>query len=600
MTAVTVLGAACGGGADSNPVPVMLEGDIYAIAETPVTYGDVYPAYAAVNHTNGLSIFFTSEGPYITCPGSNETVGHFFRGYLHEEALQPPPARLAVSGNRIDYERGPFSEWYVNKASGLEWGFALATRPVGRDSTPGRVVLSFSQRGGPAPDGYGTSFKLTDGSGDTIVDYGGLYVYDVTGQRLPIRLTGHEEGFSILVDDAQAVYPITTHPQWIQQERLEAFDAEAGDDFGLSVALSRDTAIVAAPNDTVSAGVAGGSAYVFVRVGDAWTQQHKLEASAAEAGDAFGLSVALWDDTAIVGAPNDITSAGVGAGSAYVFVRNGNTWTQQQKLEPEDPAADDLFGFSVAIYGDTAIIGAMRDDTEAGPVAGSAYVFVRNGNTWTQRQRLGPADAVPGDQFGNAVSIHGDTAIIGAHHDDSNAGSAYVFVRRGGLWTQHQRIEASDGSDNDLFGISVGIWEDTAIVGAFLDDTSSGGQNAGSAYVFVRNGDSWTQQHKLEASDAASLDQFGFSVAVSGDVAVVGARQDATYADGAQAGSAYVFVRSGDTWSQQQKLEAKDGARDNLFGYSVGLSEDTVIVGANQVDTAAGANAGSAYVFDGP
>ncbi len=156
--------------------------------------------------------------------------------------------------------------------------------------------------------------------------------------------------------------------------------------------------------------------------------------------------------------------------------------------------------------------------------------------TRTQQQKLEASDAAANDAFGFSVSVSGDTAIVGAHIDDttggSNAGSAYVFVRSGTTWTQQQKLEADDDAANDLFGTSVSISEDTAIVGAILNDTTAGGSAAGSAYVFVRGGTTWTQQQKLEANDAASGDQFGISVSISRDMAIVGAHQDVTIAGG--------------------------------------------------------------------
>ena len=371
----------------------------------------------------------------------------------------------------------------------------------------------------------------------------------------------------------------------MEQQKLTASDGRGGDTFGFEVSISGDTAIVGAYED-----YGQGSAYVFVRSGTTWTEQQKLTASDGAAGDSFGLPVSISGDTAIVGAHRNDDN-GSSSGSAYVFVRSGTTWTEQQKLTPSDGAAGDNFGHSASISGDTAIIGAMADD-DNGSASGSAYVFVRSGTTWTEQQKLTASDGAAVDYFGITVSISGDIAIVGAHKSDTpgfDSGSAYVFVRSGTTWTEQQKLTPSDGAAGDIFGNSVSISGDTAIIGAYGDDDN--GSDSGSAYVFVRSGTTWTEQQKLTASDGAASDWFGFSVSISGDTAIVGA-----YEDDSGEGSAYVFVRSGTTWTEQQKLTASDGAASDSFGRSVSISGDTAIIGAFGDDDD-GSNSGSAYVF---
>ena len=196
---------------------------------------------------------------------------------------------------------------------------------------------------------------------------------------------------------------------------------------------------------------------------------------------------------------------------------------------------DDRFGGSVAISGDTVVVGAPRDD-DAGFDSGSVYVFVRSGTTWTEEAKLTASDAAAEDEFGVSVALSGDTALVGASGDDdagSGSGSAYVFVRNGTSWSQQVKLTASDAAAEDGFGASVALSGDTALVGASGDDGT--GVSSGSAYVFVRNGTSWIQQAKLTASDAAAIDYFGYSVALSGETALVGA----PFNDGV--GSAYAY-----------------------------------------------------------
>jgi hypothetical protein len=406
----------------------------------------------------------------------------------------------------------------------------------------------------------------------------------------------------------QAVSPLTFAPLLTGQvAKLTASDAAGDDEFGWSVASSGDTAVVGAYLDG-DAGSASGSAYVFERNRDgtdAWGQVAKLTASDAAAFDNFGNTVAVSGDTVVVGANGD-DDGGDASGSAYIFERNqggADAWGQVAKLIASDAAADDQFGRSVAISVDTIAVGARWDD-DNGSASGLAYIFERNqggADAWGQVAKLIASDAAAGDEFGTAVAISGDTIVAGARWDDdagNASGSAYTFVRSGNAWEQIQKAAAADAATDDQFGWSVAISGDTAVVGAYLDD--DGGNESGSAYVFERNqsgADSWGQVAKLTASDPAADDQFGWSVAISGDTVVVGAYLDDD--GGSDSGSAYVFERNqggADTWGQVAKLTASDDAADDNFGWSVGISGDTVAVGAVWDDDG-GSDSGSAYIF---
>ncbi|MDO8749562.1 MAG: prepilin-type N-terminal cleavage/methylation domain-containing protein [Dehalococcoidia bacterium] len=384
-----------------------------------------------------------------------------------------------------------------------------------------------------------------------------------------------------------------------QSAKLTASDGAANDKFGYSVAISGDTAVVGARFDDFGGNIDQGSAYVFVRSGSAWSQQAKLTASDGAAYDKFGGSVAISGDTIVVGAFAADVGGNTYQGSAYVFVRSGGAWSQQAKLTASDGAAHDHFGLSVAISGDTAVVGANGADVGGNTAQGSAYVYVRSGGAWSQQAKLTASDGAARDEFGLSVAISGDTAVVGAYSADvgsnGNQGSAYVFVRSGGAWTQQAKLAASDGAVSDWFGFSVAISGDTAVVAAKTDDVGSNADQ-GSAYVFVRSGTTWSQQAKLTASDGAAEDYFGVSVAISGDTAVVGAYWDDVGSNTEQ-GSAYLFLRSGGAWSQQAKLTASDGAVSDYFGVSVAISGDTAVVGAHGDDVGSNTDQGSAYVF---
>jgi len=396
---------------------------------------------------------------------------------------------------------------------------------------------------------------------------------------------------------------------WSQQQKLTASDAEASDDFGISVSISDDgnTAIIGAQMEDTTATNAG-SVYIFTRSGTTWSQQAKIQASDAEASDQFGSSVSISDDgnTAIIGAQYEDTTA-TDAGAAYIFTRSGTTWSQQAKIQASDAETNDYFGFSVSISGDgdTAIVSAYLEDT-SGTSAGSAYIFTRSGTTWSQQAKIQASDAAANDYFGWAVSISddGNTAIIGAWREDTtatDAGAAYIFTRSGTTWSQQAKIQASDAEASDNFGLSVFISGDgdTAIIGAPTEDFSSLTNN-GAAYIFTRSGTTWSQEAKIQASDLETGDYFGHSVSVSddGNTAIVGAVYEDT--NGSNAGSAYIWTRSGTTWSQKAKIQASDAEAGDNFGRSVFISGDgnTVIVGADNEDPSSTTDAGAAYIFE--
>jgi len=375
-------------------------------------------------------------------------------------------------------------------------------------------------------------------------------------------------------------------------------DGAAGDWFGISVAIDGDTMVVGVPFGDDFSGIEDiGSAFVFTRTGTTWTQQAKLTASDGAADDQFGYSVAIAGDTIVVGSHFDDDN-GSSSGSAYIFTRTGTTWTEQAKLTASDGAAVDGFGFSVAIANDTIVIGANEGDA-GGSNSGSAYVFtLSTETTWTQQAKLTSSDSVGGDNFGNSVAIAGDTIVVGAYRDDDNgtdSGSAHVFTRTGTMWMEQAKLMASDGATYDVFGRSVAIAGDTIVVGADEYDFDNN-LSSGSAYVYTRTGTTWTEQAKLTASDGAAGAWFGYSVAIAGDTIVVGAIFD--NAKGFESGSAYIFTRTGFTWTQQAQLVASDGGIGHGFGISVAIANDTIVVGAWAADDEFGRDTGSAYVYD--
>ncbi len=357
----------------------------------------------------------------------------------------------------------------------------------------------------------------------------------------------------------------------VEQAKLTTDDPEAGSYFGSSVVVSGDTALVGALGDSGNDQYQG--AYVFARAGEAWTEQAKLT---VEDGDVtwFGAAVALSGETALVGQGNYPLplSEGPQVQGAHVFVRSGSAWSQQARLLPGDwpPASMGGLGFgeAVGLEGDTAIV--------LGQQGGAAYVFQRSGAAWTEQGKLVPSDAPVVGSVG-AVSLSGATAIV------SSAGAAHVFQRSGAIWSEQAKLVTTDAEP--CFGFAVALLGDTAIVGAPCE--ADAGTNFGSAYVFVRQGTTWSEQAKLTASDAAPQGQFGSSVAISGETVLVGAK-----GFGERTGHAYVFQRNVATWSETARFGASDGVPNDGFGRSVSLSGDTALLGAGNHDV----TPGSAYV----
>ena len=398
--------------------------------------------------------------------------------------------------------------------------------------------------------------------------------------------------------------------------KLTASDAVADDRFGHSVSVYNNTAVIGAfYND--DNGTNSGSAYVFEKNSTSgnWTQTEtvKLTANDAAADDRFGYSVSVYNNTAVISALYDDDN-GTNSGSAYVFEKNSTSgnWTQTEtvKLTASDAAAGDYFGRSVSVYNNTAVIGAFLDN-DNGTRSGSAYVFEKNSTSgnWTQTEtvKLTANDGAVNDYFGHSVSVYNNTAVIGAYLDDdngTNSGSAYVFEKNStsGNWTQTETVKltANDAAADDWFGYSVSVYNNIAVIGAHLDDDN--GLNSGSAYVFEKNSTSgnWTQTEtvKLTANDGVAGDYFGYSVSVYNNTAVIGAYQDDD--NSSNSGSAYVFEKNSTSgnWTQTEtvKLTASDAAVDDRFGHSVSVYNNTAVIGAYQDDDN-GFSSGSAYVF---
>jgi trimeric autotransporter adhesin len=652
-----------------------LESARYSIRPSEHDAGQTFTASNAAHH---LRASFSPEGLELT--GESWRAAWRLQSVDYGKHRVPVGlAQLAANGNRIELERSNVEvlEWFVNGAAGLEQGFTLKRQP-GELTQGERLRLTIAVDGDlrPSVSGDGQEIQLWGTGNKPLLRYGHLLVTDAKGRRLPARMgvsqeEDHPRSVWLEVLDTNAEWPITIDPTFSQEAYLKASNTETGDRFSF-IAISGDTVVIGAPfEDSNTTGVNGdglnnlapdaGAAYVFVRNGTLWSWQAYLKASNTEAGDQFG-AAAISGDTVLIGAPGEDSNAtGIGgdesnnlaadSGAVYVFVRSGTTWTQQAYLKASNTDADDLFGTVVAISGETAVVGAYSEDRAGKGVnpresrklaaeSGAAYIFVRNGTTWTQQAYLKASNTDSNDVFGLSVAISGDTVVVGAPFEASGngkqqnnsafqAGAAYVFVRNGTIWTQQAYLKASNAEAGDTFawGSGLAISGNTIVVGAVGEASNATGINgdqtnnlassAGAAYVFERNGTTWTQQAYLKASNSQAGDRFG-SVAISGDVIVVGAGLEAsnsTGVDGDQAnnsvpmaGAAYVFARSGAIWAQQAYLKASNTGAGDLFGGMVAISGTTVAVAARDEDSSAtlvdgdgsdnsAADSGAVFVF---
>jgi hypothetical protein len=368
-----------------------------------------------------------------------------------------------------------------------------------------------------------------------------------------------------------------------QQARLSSPVQISGAYFGNTLSISGDTCVIGSPGVDP-----GGKAYVYVRDGTNWVLQADLLSIDNEPDDVFGASVAIDGDRIAVGAPGD-DDKGAGAGAVYIFERTGTNWVQTVKLAAADGAQGDGFGGMLDLSGNTVAAGAPYKSTYRGAV----YVFAGAGSSWHQEGKLTHASIQQADYFGERLAMDGNTVAVGVYrHAISStktyAGAVFVYARTGTNWVFQQKISPADVADQDVFGRWLDIDGDTLVASSPWDDEN--GRNSGSTYVFRRDGLSWTEQRKLTAPDPAEGDEFGRGVAIKGDLLVLGAFNDDD--KGKDAGSAYIYERDGIGWRLARKIYARDAAPGDYFGQDVAISGQTVLVGANVKD-----GWGAAYIF---
>lgn len=556
--------------------------------------------FRAGNPAQGLRVEFSRAG--VTVASGSGRAQFSLVGFGRPDALAAlGGSRPVIRGNRVWYRRAGLTEWYANGPLGLEQGFTVTGRPR---AGAGPLVVSLSLAGNLRPRRERGSLLLS-GAG-ALLRYGGLRVVDARARALPSWFSVRDRHISIEVDDRDAAYPLHIDPFIQQGSKLLGSGANGNADQGFSVALSGDgnTALIGGPHDKDS-----GAAWVFTRSGSTWTQQGpKLVGTGANGDATQGYSVALSRDgnTALIGGPND---QDVG-GAAWVFTRSGSTWTQQgPKLIGDNFVGRARQGSSVALSadGNTAVIGGPQDNF----FVGAAWVFVRSGSTWTQQgSKLVGSGANGNSRQGYSVALSGDgnTALIGAPFDGRGSvgepGAAWVYTRSGSTWTQagSKLVGRGGAGGEQAEGTSVALSADgkTALIGGPGDNLNQSG-SVGAAWVFVPFNASrsiWIQQgSKLVGTGAATPTQEGTSVALSadGNMALIGGPED-NYLTGA----AWIFARSGSTWTQQgSKLVGSPAPEVAAQGTSVALSGDgnTALIGGPYGP--GGSAPGATWVFAG-
>lgn len=378
-----------------------------------------------------------------------------------------------------------------------------------------------------------------------------------------------------------------------EDEQLIGSMGSAGDQCGWSVSIDGNYAIVGTPFSNEGSNTQQGAAYIYFNNGNTWIEQERITASDGDWEDSFGYAVSIDGDYAMIGAAGD----GNFQGSAYIFHRTNGNWTQQAKLTANDGEALDYFGYSVSISESYAIVGAVFDNIGGNINQGSAYMYVREGSTWSQQAKLTSSDGAGGDYFGRAVSIDGEYAVVGSERATVGmvrTGAAYVFQQSGSTWSQQAKLIANDGEALDYFGYAVDISDNTVIIGAIGDDYDSNDQR-GSAYIFERFINTWSQEAKLIIQDGGSDDYFGTTVSIRDDYAVVGLQNNPSGI--VLSGDAYIFKKSGDNWNEKVKLSGSDEYGPQEFGSSVSISSSHIIVGSPGKTVGANVGQGAAYIF---
>ena len=514
-------------------------------------------------------------GDRLSLSTARSSLGLSLAGIGRVGAIQP---RVGVSlrsrRGEVVVARGDVEEHDVVSGRGIEQTFVVMRRPDGQ----GPIVLALEVDGARAKSAGRNGAVLVDDSGQAQAVYRDLAAVDAAGKTLSSHMEVQGQTIALVVDDANAAYPILVDPLVATEEAELSLPGPVPGESPNAIAIDGDVAVFGAPD----ANGYLGAAYVFTRSGGSWSQTQMLEGADAGPHGRFGFAVGITQGNILVGT---CSANGGPAGAVYVFGESAGLWTQKQKLTRRNPG----FGCTIATDGDTALIGRAASYPAGG---GGAYAYVLSNGQWALQQQLLADDvnAPTGSQrrYGWSVAIGGDTAVVGAPYGGgASTDAAIVFTRASGTWTQEQLL-TGNGDQNEVFGWAVAVSGDTAIV-------TSQGQNPtggpGAAYVFTRTATVWATQEVLMPTSSPMAGAFGQSVALTGDVALIGMNE--SYALG---GGAQVFTRVGTSWSVANPLSPTNPLVTDAFGFTVAMSGGTALVGSPNSLT----GLGNVYVYGLP
>jgi hypothetical protein len=592
VSLVVALGVGGHQASSGHSLPLAARGPISA------ALGRSDPAYRvhgmrAANPSQRFSASFSSYGTTVTSGVSRiglrlSAIG--YSGAMHALTLAAP----RVAGNRVTYAHAGVREWFANGPLGLEQGFDIAAPP-----SAGAGALTLALSTSARAQRHGSSVLL-----DGHLRYGCLVVTDAQGRTLHSWLGVRGRTVTINIDDLGAAYPLRVDP-FIQQAELTSADGAANDGFGISIAVSGDTIAVGASDHQVGSNATQGAVYVFTKPAAGWANAHEtaeLTASDGAASDQMGFHVAIDGSTIVAGASAHKVGSNANQGAAYVFVMPPSGWTsghETAKLLASDGGVSDRFGSSVAISAGTIAVGADGFNGDRGAV----YVFTGGAATWTQQAELTVFNAGPGEELGrDALAMSGGTIVAGslASGGAGSIGKAWVFVKPSTGWadgTQTAELTTSDGAPGDQFGIAAAISGNTIAVGATGHDC--GMPTQGAAYVYTMPPSGWADMHEtaqLCAPDRGANTGFGGAVAVSGNNVFVGGTVGAS----GDQGRVYEFTMPPAGWTQaylSAEFASSDLAAMDGFGSALGVSGTTLAVGASDHSVGANALQGTAYVF---
>jgi hypothetical protein len=546
---------------------------------------------ATPREINGVAFDGSAD---ITIPGGDPIIYATMALLVAATGMSAGAMAFVTANNNLYLYTG--SGWFKiatveNNSPSAITGVAAATTLASDGTATVITAVSTDPEGFPLTWSYAvTTGSLTNGGGASATVSQADNVFTIT----PTTTAAYAGTFSITfsaTDGTNAVtaasaFTLTFETDWstaTQQQELIASDAAAGDNFGSSAAIDGDTAVFGAFLEGT-----GGSAYVFTRSGTTWTQQAKLTGSTVVSGDEFGYSVAISGDTIVVGARAESSTDDAYNGDAYVFTRSGTTWSQQAKFSDTLSSGNSHFGYSVDIDGNTIVVGAPMDSPGTSDHRGRCHIYTRSGTSWSLQQSLASSTGDDYAYFGADVAIDGDTVVVGSSVEDSsgnnNCGAAYIFTRSGTSWSQQERF-APTTATNAYFGNAVDISGDTAIIGAYGESNTG----RGVVRIYTRSGTSWSLEQTL-LSRTGTNEMFGMPVDIEDDVCVIG--QQTNY------GGAYVYSRTGTTWTYEKTIIPTSAS--NTVGWiyhaQLGLSDDTIVSGVLGTDSE-GSNTGAGYVW---